>query len=514
MESLPGWRQTSGPAHDFLSNSPSSPSRFLGPGSDAGHGDGGVSTLQGLACGLLAVVGLAALHGLLYHLHAILVPFVLSGFIVLALQPSVELIYGLLAGLRPPYRWCCCGFRRRRRRSKRHLSRLSTQSTGPTTNPDVAAGWCWGPDAGCCPCPCCWGRNEADEEAQAEAEPLVEEGQTEELCTNLADGFSRFIAVSVVIWGMVIAALLGILLLCRGAVHMKDNWDSYRTGLQRLERMQDSVVDAISRDFDMTQEMDHRLKAAYYELYGKAEDWMWEVVNAIISSLSEGLSFMAMLLLYVLFWLMAPLPTTGKAGLLVRSYIYKKTVVSFFYGLCVTLLFVALDIDLAVLFGIISFFLNYVPEVGAFISMAVPIPIILLDGRHKHPFLVLAEALVGQLLLKFIFSNVLEVKLIERDKEMSIHPVWVILGLSYFGFVWGPIGMLISVPMLAMLKTAALSAHSGSGGRPGDPALLGGIPVLAEIFLACFEGRKWRRRSKPSSATSSPAHAPRLPQNF
>lgn len=432
--------------------------------------------MRALAVAFLTVVGLACLHGVLYHLHTILVPFVLSGFLVLALQPSVESLYSLLAGRKRPFRWCCCGPRRRRGKPR------SLQSS-PRSHED--------------------GLRAAEEQQAEEAPPEQAEGGEAvgwswEFLEQLADGLCRFLAVSVMLWGLLVTALLVILLLCHGAFHMKDNWSSYRAGLERLEGWQDGIIDAASREFHLTKAMENRLKEGYYEILSQTQDGVWAVVNSIVTSVSEGLSSTVLLLLYLLFWLLAPLPTGGKAGALVRSYIYKKTIVSFFFGLCVAGLFLLLGVDLAVLFGVISFFLNYVPEVGAFISMIGPIPVILLDGRIDRPFLVLGEALMGQLMLKFLFSNVLEVKLIERDREMSIHPVWVILGLSYFGFVWGPIGMLISVPIMAMLKTAALSASRGQDGTP-----LGELPGLAQVVLACFEGRKVRYRDILDVGSSS-----------
>jgi len=79
---------------------------------------------------------------------------------------------------------------------------------------------------------------------------------------------------------------------------------------------------------------------------------------------------------------------------------------------------------------------------------------------------------------------------VEQDREMGIHPVWVLLGLNYFGFIWGPVGMLISVPMLALLKSAALSAI-----EEGDMPALSWGPLL----LRCLEGRYSQHRSRASS---------------
>lgn len=341
-----------------------------------------------------------------------------------------------------------------------------------------------------------------DEEA-CEAEALLDVPEAK--CTMLADGFCRLLALTIVIGAVLIAVLLLLLIICHGAMRMKENWSAYQAGLGRLQGMQDRFIGYFIKEFHMDKNAEDEIKEGYFEVFKNAEDGVWILVNSIVTGLSGGISFLAFVLLYVLFWLWAPLPTGGKAGALVRSYIYKKTIVSAAYGLCVAILFIGLGIDLAVLFGVISFFLNYVPEVGAFISMIVPIPIILLDGRIQQPFVVLAVATFGQLFLKFIFSNVLEVKLIERDKEMNIHPVWVLLGLSYFGYLWGPIGMLISVPLMAMIKTAAMSAR-----RTGD-GTLAGLPLLVDLFLACFEGRRWRKHSRDSrrsSRTPSGTHTP------
>jgi len=353
-----------------------------------------------------------------------------------------------------------------------------------------------------------------DEEA-CESETLLD--VPEATCTMIADGFCRFLALSIVIIAMLIVVCLLLLLLAHGALRMKENWSAYEAGLGRLQRMQDRVIDSLTREFHMAagnsteRNAGDEIKEGYFAVFKNAEDTVWLVVNSIVTGLSGGISFLAFVLLYVLFWLWAPLPTGGKAGVLVRSYIGKKTTVSAAYGTCVAILFYGLGIDLAVLFGVISFFLNYVPEVGAFISMLFPVPFILLDGRIGQPFAVLACATFGQLLLKFIFSNVLEVKLIERDREMNIHPVWVLLGLSYFGYLWGPIGMLISVPLMAMIKTAAMTAR-----HTGDNGALAGLPLLVDVFLACFEGRRWRKHSRdsrrlsrsPSTGTHSPFHTP------
>eukprot|EP00927_Polykrikos_kofoidii_P034207 TRINITY_DN29041_c0_g1_i1.p1 TRINITY_DN29041_c0_g1~~TRINITY_DN29041_c0_g1_i1.p1 ORF type:complete len:475 (-),score=69.38 TRINITY_DN29041_c0_g1_i1:206-1630(-) len=435
---------------------------------------------QRLGLSLLALTGLSCIHAVLYHLHAILVPFVLSGFIVLALQPSVEIVYRFLAGRVWPFRWF--GFFCSRR--------LQRDGVSKPTNSDNGA---------------------KDGEARDETEPLLgrSDNSADDGCcqSSLLDTVCRGLAVTIVFFFVLFVAAMAFLGLCKGAMHMKDNWESYKIGLQRLEIYQENAIDTVSANLKLTRSMEERLReaAVMKTVLGKAQDLVWTIVNFIVSGVSEGLSSLALMMLYVLFWLFQPLPTGGTAGALVRSYLYKKSLVSALYGVCVTVLFASLGVDLAILFGVISFFLNFVPEIGAFIAMIVPIPIILLDGRLSHPFSVLAAATIGNLVLKFIFGNLLEVKLIERDRHMSIHPVWVILGLSYFGFIWGPIGMMISVPMLAMLKTAVMSSRVTI---PID----NGLRAIADAFVACLEGgRVWedeRKTEEVSKATKNVVGTP------
>merc|ERR1719361_957391 len=102
--------------------------------------------------------------------------------------------------------------------------------------------------------------------------------------------------------------------------------------------------------------------------------------------------------------------------------------------------------------------------------MIMPCPVILLDSRLERPFLVLITAVLGQLALKFAFSNIIEVKLIESDKKLRMHPVMILLSVSIFGHLWGPTGMLLSVPLMALLKIALFPELVPSSYR--DPILI------------------------------------------
>lgn len=425
--------------------------------------------LQQMAVVFLGVMALACVHALLWHLHYILAPFVLSGFLVFAVEPSVNIVYGLLAGLAPPYRWCCCGMHRRYRKKRRRRDDDVEQSTSGSESSD--------------------GRpEEADDRQEMQTLTGFDDGADwEGFWIRILDGLCRMAAVAAAILGLILIAFFLISMLARGAYEVKENWKDYQVGMRRLLAIFDNMRDGLVKTLKLSGKFDVRVKMIYTNAVDRVQELVLALVNSIAGFVTGGVSFAAMVVLYMLFWLFQPLPLGGtKASVLVRSYIWKKTIVSLLYGCSVATLLFCLDVDLPVFFGIVSFFFNYVPEVGAFISMLAPMPIILLDGKLESPITWLLIATLGQIALKLLIGNVLELSLIQDDAEMSIHPVWVLLGLNYFSLVWGLPGMLVSVPIMATLKSLAISAEEEL--KVEQPALSN----LLSRFLACLEGRKKR----------------------
>lgn len=444
------------------------------------------SALQKIAVALLAFTAFACAHAILFHLHYILAPFVLSAFLVFALEPIVNKIYVYLAGLAPPYRWCCCCmYRRQRSRRLRHGDTGTPPSECLTYGEDSHQTRRRARSS------------ESSGEESSSAEEYGEDGATEDwnhYSLRILDGCCRFVAVVVVMAAGVLVVIFLVYLLASGALRIKDNWDAYQKGMEGWIAWLDTMRGMVVARLKLSGAADSRVRVLYTNVLSKIQEMILELVNSIVGFVTGGVSFAVIVMLYMLFWLFQPLPIGGKASALVQNYIWKKTFVSFLYGISVTTLLYCMGIDLPAFFGLASFFLNYVPEVGAFISMLAPVPIILLNGNIQSPVGYLILAIIGQVVLKLFIGNFLEMKLISGDDEMSLHPVWVLLGLNYFGFLWGPVGMLISVPLLATLKSIVISK---------EQELRETQPFLAEMagdISACLEGRR-RRSGAPSAAS-------------
>ncbi|MEC7834328.1 MAG: AI-2E family transporter [Gemmatimonadota bacterium] len=131
----------------------------------------------------------------------------------------------------------------------------------------------------------------------------------------------------------------------------------------------------------------------------------------------------------------------------IQSYLGIKTVVSLATGLVLGIWAYALDLDFPVLLGMIAFLLNYVPTVGSIIAA---IPAILLSvitfGTLPHVILVAC----GYIAVNIIVGNIIEPRWMGRSLGLST--LVVILSLLFWGWAWGPLGALLSVPLTVGVK--------------------------------------------------------------
>lgn len=277
---------------------------------------------------------------------------------------------------------------------------------------------------------------------------------------RVARGFAVLVAT---------AGMLGLLsgfglLVLQSARRMRDHWDVYTKGAEKLTR----------ETRELFQRVPDNLLKQYQDmsadLVKTAQDFLYALLGNFVNNVSSLLLRGMLTLLYTLFWLCSPVPMNNSIDVMFRRYILFKTLACFGYGVCVGTLLAFLSIDLASVFALATFVLNYVPEVGPFVAMVLPCPVILLDSRLERPFLVLLTAVLGQLALKFAFSNIIEVKLIESDKKLRMHPVMILLSVGIFGYLWGPTGMLLSVPLMALMKISLFSELVPSAYR--DPILV------------------------------------------
>ncbi len=134
----------------------------------------------------------------------------------------------------------------------------------------------------------------------------------------------------------------------------------------------------------------------------------------------------------------------------IKEYLRVKISVSAVTGTATFLILSLLGVDLALVFGLAAFFLNFIPNVGSAVAILLPLPVILLAPAEDVSVVskVLAVALPAT--VQFLVGNVLEPRWMGRS--LDLNPIVILLSLIFWGVLWGPVGMLLSVPITAVLK--------------------------------------------------------------
>lgn len=132
----------------------------------------------------------------------------------------------------------------------------------------------------------------------------------------------------------------------------------------------------------------------------------------------------------------------------VQGYLVIKTAVSLLTGISITLWLFFLDVDYPVLWGILAFMLNYVPNIGSIIASVPAFLLAFIQHGFSHALLVI----MGYVIVNVVVGNIIEPRFMGR--QLGLSPLVVLLSLVIWGWVLGPVGMLLSVPLTMIVKIA------------------------------------------------------------
>jgi AI-2 transport protein TqsA len=177
-------------------------------------------------------------------------------------------------------------------------------------------------------------------------------------------------------------------------------------------------------------------------------DVLVNVVGFTVSGVAALLSNLLLVLLLTMFIRLGE----GEADYLsavpgdVLRYLWIKTLVSLMTGLLIGLWVWALGVDFAILWGFLAFLLNYIPNFG---SVLAAIPAVLLAALQFGPGWAALVA-AGYVVVNLVLGNILEP--LWMGRRLGLSPLVVLLSLLFWGWVFGPVGMLLSVPLTMVVK--------------------------------------------------------------
>lgn len=180
---------------------------------------------------------------------------------------------------------------------------------------------------------------------------------------------------------------------------------------------------------------------------------IFSLLKGITGSMLNLLSNAFLVIVFTLFLLTGESVSSHEISTLeeikrsIAKYVGTKLFLSVLTGLLCYFVFLFVGVDLAIMFAMLTILLNFIPNIGSIIAVALPIPVLLLQfGFGWETFVVLILTAMFQVGI----GNILEPKLM--GESMGLHPVTILLFLTFWGFIWGIPGMFMSVPITATLK--------------------------------------------------------------
>jgi AI-2 transport protein TqsA len=204
-----------------------------------------------------------------------------------------------------------------------------------------------------------------------------------------------------------------------------------------------------------------------------------ETAGTVMAIVSHGF----LIVFFVVFLLAGRNPHQRRTGIYaeieatIRGYITTMTAIAAGTSLLVGLVLWAFGLHMAWLFGLLVFFLSYIPNIGPIVATLLPLPVAVTQFHH-NPWMIFAVIAVPGA-IHMTIGNLVAPKLMGRGLEL--HPVTVLLALAFWGLLWGVVGMVLAVPIVAMLRIV-LSHFSTT--RPLANLLAGHLPGMETLIAA------------------------------
>ena len=135
-----------------------------------------------------------------------------------------------------------------------------------------------------------------------------------------------------------------------------------------------------------------------------------------------------------------------KIDIKIQRYIGVKALVSAFDSFLTYVILSSMGVDFAEFWGVMAFFLHFVPYAGSLVAISMPSAIALIQFGDPTKFMVVAGALctshafIGHVLDPYLMGN-----------NLNLSPIFIISSLAMWGMIWGVPGMFLAIPILAAL---------------------------------------------------------------
>lgn len=132
----------------------------------------------------------------------------------------------------------------------------------------------------------------------------------------------------------------------------------------------------------------------------------------------------------------------------VSRYMSIKFFISLLTGLCVFVGAFAIGIDFAIIWGFLAFALNFIPNFGSIFSGIVTVGFSIIQFWPNPTDMVITGVLmIG---VNMVLGNVIEPRI--QGRNLGLSPFLILASLAFWGWIWGFTGLILAVPMMAIIK--------------------------------------------------------------
>ncbi len=139
----------------------------------------------------------------------------------------------------------------------------------------------------------------------------------------------------------------------------------------------------------------------------------------------------------------------------IQKYLITKSAINLGAGIVVTIILSLFGLDFPIIWGLFVFLFNFIPALGSTLALLLPTMMALVQFESFGFALLIALILAG---IQGLFFSLIEPNLL--GKKLNLNPLVILLSVLVWGYVWGVVGMLLSVPLTAIINIILANSES------------------------------------------------------
>ncbi|NIV15471.1 MAG: AI-2E family transporter [Aliifodinibius sp.] len=269
---------------------------------------------------------------------------------------------------------------------------------------------------------------------------------------------------------ILLAVIITFLILGVVALLVNNSIQSFAAEFPKYEKRFDAILRGLFQYLNIPPELfTEQMKGTERLQWLTSQDWsLTGIITNVLRSIAGFLSNTFLVLLFLVFILMgrnklirklefAFKPQVSKKvsgvcsniNIQIQRYLLAKTLVSLMTAIMATFVLYMFNVEFAMIWGILTFLLNFIPNIGSFLATILPVSLAFIQFNDYVNILWIVVSLVG---VQLVMGNIVDPRLVSRSLNLS--PLVVLFSLIFWGWLLGIVGMFLAVPLMVSIKIA------------------------------------------------------------